>query len=75
MIELRILPNEVGVGTNNETGNASITALDRQANILVSIELSPDAWKAFLEAAPRVRGVGIPISGRLPLIVPDGNGN
>lgn len=71
MIEILIRGNEVGAGISNDTGNAQITAIDRQANMLVSIEFTPEAWRQFLKQAPRIKGVGIPLAGRVPIINPE----
>ncbi len=71
-IVIRILGDQVGVGTDDASGNVVVNALDKQANTVVAIEFTPEAWRAFLEAAPRLRGVGIPIAGRAPLYVPGG---
>lgn len=75
MIEIRVLGDQVGIGTNNETGNAVVNAIDHKANTVVSIELTPEAWKAFVAAVPKLKGVGITIAGRVPSLVVPGNGN
>lgn len=69
-ITYRILPNEIGVGVL-ENGNAGIMCTDKAANTAVIIELDPPSWKAFLENAPRLVGVGIPIVGRAGLVIAD----
>lgn len=73
MITHRMLGDEIGVGVL-ENGNAGIMATDKAANTAFVIELSPQAWKAFLLNAPRLAGVGIPIVGRSGLIAVDGEG-
>jgi len=75
MIHIRVLGDQVGVGTDEDTGNPQVTAVDHRSNILVAIEFTPDAWKAFLRNAPRLRGVGIPVAGRATSVwTPDDNG-
>lgn len=58
MINIHILPNEIGVAIS-PAGNPLVTGYDKEANILVSIEVNSAYWKKFLESAGRLQGFGI----------------
>lgn len=74
MIQIRVLGDEIGIGIT-ENGNAGISAIDKRANIIVQIEMTPEAWKRFIESAPRLKGVGIAVpSGNIHVVEYGGNG-
>lgn len=58
MINIHIVPNEIGVAIS-PAGNPLLTGLDKQANVMVSIEVNAQYWQAFLQNAGRLRGAGI----------------
>lgn len=77
-IETRILPSDFSIGISPENGNAQLIAMDREANTIIVIELTKDAWEGLLRNGPRLRGVGIPHVRTPGLVLPasgdNGNG-
>lgn len=58
MINIHVVPHEIGVAIS-PGGNPLITGFDKQAGIMVSIEVSSAYWKKFLESGGRLSGIGI----------------
>lgn len=58
MINLNIVPNEIGVAIGPD-GNPMVTGYDRQAGIMVSIVVRAEFWQQFVQSAGRLKANGI----------------
>lgn len=67
---LAMRPDQIGFALTEE-GNPAITAKDNGNGLLVTIEFTPESWKAFLRNAPRLRGVGIHAANRIEVAAAD----
>lgn len=58
MINIHCVPNEIGVAIS-PGGNPLVTGLDKQAGIMISIEVNSQFWRQFLKKAGELSAVGI----------------
>lgn len=58
MINFHVVPNEIGVAIS-PAGNPLVTGFDKQAGIMVSIEIDSQYWRQFLKKAGELNAVGI----------------
>jgi hypothetical protein len=62
-------PYKIGLALN-ERGDPMVTGEDGEG-LAIALEMTPDAFKALLAAAPRLRGIGIAVENRVHVVGSD----
>lgn len=70
---IHCFPQRAGVQVG-AAGNPEVIGIDDRTGIMVVLEFDSSSWKPFLEAAGRLKGVGIAQANRR-LYVPGSDGN